>query len=232
MLNEWQTRVRFVQNLSSNTTKEILELLLSLPSHLKDILTIVDQFSRFTFAFTCPDVAPEYVNNCLCQPFAILGVCSYIHSDRWTSFLSADLRLFMHSRGIVTCRTTSQVERHSEIIWKAVSIALKFRRLPVIQWEIVIAEALHSIRSFLSIATNETTHERLLKYQRRSSSGVFIPTWLSVPGPILLKWHARQCKYEPLVDEVGLIEATPSTLTFATPMAVKRYCPSVTWHRM
>lgn len=36
------------------------------------------------------------------------------------------------------------------------------------------------------------------------------PTWLSYPGPILLKRHARSSKYEPLVDEVQLVHATPN----------------------
>ena len=35
-------------------------------------------------------------------------------------------------------------------------------------------------------------------------------TWLQNPGPILLKRHVRSSKYEPIVDEVELIHATPS----------------------
>ena len=34
-----------------------------------------------------------------------------------------------------------------------------------------------------------------------------LPTWLSMPGPVLLRRHVRASKYEPLVDEVVLLEA-------------------------
>ena len=37
-----------------------------------------------------------------------------------------------------------------------------------------------------------------------------MPTWLTTPGPVLLKRHVRSSKFEPLVDEVELIEANPS----------------------
>ena len=37
-----------------------------------------------------------------------------------------------------------------------------------------------------------------------------MPTWLHNPGPVLLKRHFCLSKYEPLVDQVELIHATPS----------------------
>ena len=37
-----------------------------------------------------------------------------------------------------------------------------------------------------------------------------MPTWLSKPGPVYLKRHVRKSKYEPLVDEVELLESNPS----------------------
>jgi len=37
-----------------------------------------------------------------------------------------------------------------------------------------------------------------------------MPTWLTTPGPVLLQRHVRNSKFEPLVDEVELIEANPS----------------------
>ena len=46
-------------------------------------------------------------------------------------------------------------------------------------------------------------------YERRSSNGCSVPTWLTTPGPVLLKRHVRNSKYEPLGDEVELIEANP-----------------------
>ena len=37
-----------------------------------------------------------------------------------------------------------------------------------------------------------------------------MPSWLINPGKVLHKRHARQSKYEPLVEEVDLLEANPN----------------------
>jgi len=84
---------------------------------------------------------------------------------------------------------------------------LASRKLAVTQWECVLPDTVHSIRSLLCTATNATPHERLFIYKRRSSFGVSVPTWLSFPGPIFLRRHARS-KYKPLVEEVDLVHAT------------------------
>ena len=156
----------------------------------------------------------DTVISCLSQLFSVFGMPAYIHSDRGASFMSNQLKTFLHNKGIVTSRTTpynphcnGQAERYNGIIWKSVNLALKTRNLPTKCWETVLPDALHSIRSLISTATNETPHERLFSYQRRSSTGCSIPSWLSVPGPVLLKKHVRNSKYDPLTEEVELIEA-------------------------
>ncbi|XP_054277995.1 uncharacterized protein LOC128996612 [Macrosteles quadrilineatus] len=58
-------------------------------------------------------------------------------------------------------------------------------------------------------ATNETPHERLFKHQRRSFYGTSQPQWLMNPGPVLVRRHVRNNKYEPLVEQAQLIEANP-----------------------
>ena len=73
----------------------------------------------------------------------------------------------------------------------------------------VLLDARHSVRSLLCTATYATPHERMFSYQRKSTSGVSIPSWLTTPGPVLLKRHVRNSKYDPLVDEVNLLEANP-----------------------
>ncbi|GFW38257.1 putative retrovirus-related pol polyprotein from transposon opus [Trichonephila clavipes] len=75
------------------------------------------------------------------------------------------------------------------------------------QWEGVIQTALHSIRSLLCTTTNATPHERMFSHPRRSHNGCSIPTWLTKPGPVLMKNQMRANKYEPIVQEVELIEA-------------------------
>ena len=56
-------------------------------SHNKYILTIIDEYSRFPFAFACADVSTETVIKCLTQLFALFSLLAYIHSDRGSSFL-------------------------------------------------------------------------------------------------------------------------------------------------
>lgn len=150
------------------------------------------------------------------QIFIVFGMPSYIHSDRGTSFLSKEVREYLTNLGIATSRTTPyhpQCERYNGIIWKHTLLALASRNLRESQWETVLPEVLHSIRSLLCTATNATPHERLFSYQRRTPSGHSLPTWLSTPGPVLLRRRVRASKYEPLVDEVELLEANPNMHT-------------------
>jgi hypothetical protein len=90
-----------------------------------------------------------------------------------------------------------------------VTLALKSKKLQVENWEIMLQDALHSIRSLLCTATNATPHERFFNFQRRSSNGQSTPTWLLEQGKVFVKKHVRSSKYDPLVEEVELIEAEP-----------------------
>ncbi|KAL7633690.1 UNVERIFIED_CONTAM: hypothetical protein RMT77_015644 [Armadillidium vulgare] len=182
----------------------------------KYMLTIIDEYSRFPFMYPCSDMSAKTVIRCLSQLFSIFGLPSYVHSDRGTAFMSQELKQFLHGFGVATSRTTpynpqgnGQCERYNGIIWKTISLALKSRNLQVAQWEQVLPQALHSIRSLLTTSTNETPHERLFNYQRKSSNGYTIPTWLSSPGPVLVRKQVRQSKFDPLVEEAELLEVNP-----------------------
>jgi transposase InsO family protein len=68
----------------------------------KFMLTIIDEYSRFPFAFPCKDVSTfESIIHCLSQLFSIFGMPAYIHSDRGSGFMSAKLQ-----KGISSSRTT------------------------------------------------------------------------------------------------------------------------------
>ena len=130
-----------------------------LPSSSRNtyILTIVDEYSCFPFAYPCPNMNSTTVMKCLDQLFTLCGYPRYIHSDRGASFLSQELKNYLTQRGVVTSKTTpyhptgnGQVERYNGIIWKAVRLALKSANLPDSQWELVLPGALHSIRSLLT----------------------------------------------------------------------------------
>ena len=97
----------------------------------------------------------------------------------------------------------------NEIIWKSITLALKSKNLPVENWEIVLQNALHSIRSLLCTAINATPHERFCNFPRRSTNGQSMPTWLLEQGKVFVKKHFQSSKYDPLVEETDLIEAEP-----------------------
>ena len=117
-----------------------------------------------------------------------------------------------------------QCKRYNAIIWTAVKLSLKTRNLPIEQWQVVLPDTLHSIRSLLCTAINTTPHERIFTFSRRSCLGLSTPTWLSLPGNILLKRHVRTSKQEPLVDEVKLMLYMPPQimLEFDYPTVMKK----------
>ena len=82
-------------------------------------------------------------------------------------------------------------------------MALRTKGLNISHWEVVLSEALRSLRTLLCTATNETPHDRVFKFLRRSMSGKTVPVWLTEPGTVLVKKHVCD-KYDPLVDEVDL----------------------------
>ena len=182
----------------------------------KYILTVIDEYSRFPFAFPCSDMCSSTVKKCFTELFSTYGLPSFVHSDRGSSFMSSDLQDFLHSRGVATSRTTAfnpkgngQVERLNGTLWKSIALTLKSEGLPTPQWEKVLPNALHAIRSLLCTATNETPHERFFLFNRKSATGTTLPSWLSSPGRVLMRRNVRNSKYDPLVDEVELLDCNP-----------------------
>ena len=145
-----------------------------LPSNNRSrfMLTIIDEYSRFSFAFPCEDVSAQTVIKCLSTLFSVFGMLTFIHTDRGSGFMSSELKNFLLQKGISTSRTTSynpagngQIERLNGTLWKAIILALKTKGLPMSYWQEVLLDALHSIRSLLGTATNATPHERMFSYQ-------------------------------------------------------------------
>ena len=183
----------------------------------KHFLTVVDEYSRFPFLIPCRDVSTPSVIKSLCSIFSMFGMAGYVHLDRGSSFISKDLKDWLISKNIGTSKTNpynacgnGQCERYNSTIWKAVALACKSQELDIEHWEVVLPDALHSIRSLLCTATNTTPHECLFNFPLRSMNGESVPTWLSNPGPVFLKRYVHRSKYEPLVDEVELIESNPN----------------------
>lgn len=180
------------------------------------MLTVIDEYSRFPFAIPCPNMNASTVIRCLGQLFSLCGVPSFVHSDRGSSFVSREVKEYLTKLGVATSRSTpyhptgnSQVERYNGIIWKAVRLALRTRGLHDKDWELVLSDALHSIRSLLSTATNMTPHERFFGFERRSAYGASLPSWMS-PGPVLVKRFVRPNSSSPLVERVELLDVNPT----------------------
>ena len=197
-------------------------------SQNKYILTIVDEYSRFPFAFPCRDMLSSTVVKCLNQLFCIFGMPEFIHNDRAPDFISKEVRDYLTSRGIATSKTSrynpqgnGQCERYNGIIWKTVTLALESKNLPMSAWESVLPDALHSIRSLLCTATNCTPHERMFSYPRKSTSGSSVPSWLYTAEHVYVKKHVRANKYEPAVEKVELLDVNPQYAFVKLPSGVE-----------
>lgn len=190
-----------------------------LPTNSRNVylLVIVDEFSRFPFCYPCPNMHAQTVIKCLNDLFVLCGVPSCVHADNASYFRSRELKSFLTSRGIATSHSSvyhptgnSQVERYVGVIWRSIRLALESRGLNIEKWEQVLSDVLHAQRSLLCTATNATPHEMFFNFYRKSCCGFSLPSWLTEPGPVLLRNFVRNSKNDDLVRKVKLTEANPS----------------------
>ena len=80
----------------------------SLPSSSvnKYLLIVVDEYSRFPFAFPCKDMTTWTVTQCLDQIFTLCGTPSFVHSDNAPSFCSHEFKTYLTSRGISSSKSS------------------------------------------------------------------------------------------------------------------------------
>ena len=181
------------------------------------MLTVVDEDSRFPFAFPCLNTLSSTVIKCLDQLFTLCGTPSYIYSDRGTSFISQEIKHYLIQKGIVISKSTpyhpignGQCERYNGIIWKGVQLAIKSHNLQISNWEMVLPSVLYLFISLLLSVTNTTPHERFFSFHRRSVCGMSLPSWLTASGNVMLRRYVRHTKNDPLVDEVELTDVNPT----------------------
>ena len=72
--------------------------------------------------------------------------------------MNTELEQWLHEKGIATSRMTpynpqgnGQIERYSGIIYKTTELSIKSKGLPSKHWEVVLSEALYSIRSLINM---------------------------------------------------------------------------------
>ena len=125
--------------------------------------------SRFPFVFPCKNTSSSTVIQCLEKLFALTGTSSFIHSDNASSFSSREFKQYLLSRGIASNKSSiyhpvgnGQCEKTVGTVWKTIHLALQTRDLPLSQYENVLDDVLHCIRSLLCESNNSTPHERFL----------------------------------------------------------------------
>ena len=203
--------------IKSNKPFERLSIVIVGPKQISSsqnrfFLSVIDEYSRFPFAFPLYQVTSSSIINCLKSIFSVFGVPQFIHSDRGTQFMSTEFRNFCQMSGISISRTTpyhpngnGQCEKYNGVISKAITCLLHSRNLPQSAWDKVLPEALSSIRGLLCTATGETPHSRLFQFDRRSSFGQSLPSWLQNDKPAFLKNFVRN-KDDAIVTPVQIQE--------------------------
>jgi hypothetical protein len=189
-----------------------------LPTSSKNryLFVVIDEFSRFPFAFPTKDTSTDSALQCLFTLFSVCGLPDMVHSDRGSAFTSGDYQRALHERGVATnyCspynpRGNGQVERYNGVLWRNIRLALHARKLPTESWEAVLPDALHSMRSLLCTSTNATPHERFFTFPRKATYGKTMPSWLLTSQSALLKKAVVQSKYDPNMEAVELVHTNP-----------------------
>lgn len=182
----------------------------------KYVLTVVDEWSRFPFAFTTKDRSSETVIAALQQLFSLFGPPKQIHSDRGKEFLSDSFLAFLRNWGVTKSstnpynpRANGQCERFNGIIWRTVRCLMEDKQLRPEQWPSEVSVALSAIRSLKCRSTGSTPHELLLNFHRQHPSPIDGQDYsLRVGESALLRRHVRT-KDEPLGEEVAVLEVYP-----------------------
>ena len=113
----------------------------------------------------------QTVISCLDLLFTLCGTVGFVLSDNASSFSSLEFKAHLTQRCIASNKCSiyhpsgnGQAERTVQTVWKTIQLALKTANLPHEQWEMMLPNALHSIRSLLCTATNATPHERFFAF--------------------------------------------------------------------
>ena len=187
-------------------------------------LTVVDEFSRFPFAFPMKNSKTSNVILALTRLFTIFGPPDTVHSDRGAQFEGREFKSFLESWNIRKSRTTpynpagnGQCERTNGTIWRTVKLRLKQLNKDLSCWDEELHFALMNIRTLASRATNwESPHNRLMAFTRRSTllrkdiqvdrHELEVPNWLSPGANVFVKKFVRNTKDDPLVEEARIVK--------------------------
>jgi len=190
------------------------------------IFTIIDEFTRFPFAFSVAHPSTQAAIHCLESLFTLFGPPSCIHSDRGASFESRDFLSFLSRWNVAKSRTTpyhpegnGQCERFNGLLWRTIQLRLAEEGKPQNQWAEELHKALMNIRALPSRALGfQSPHDLFCAFARRSTLNpidavqtngeamIRLPDWLVVGNLAFAKRHVRNTKDDPLVDQVTILE--------------------------
>ena len=80
----------------------------------KYMLVIIDEYLRFSFVYACKNLNASTIIEKLTNLFCMFGLPSYVHTDQGTNITSYKFKLWLHSLGIPTSRTTRYNPRGNE----------------------------------------------------------------------------------------------------------------------
>ena len=176
-------------------------------------LSLLTNTLVFRLFFRVKNMKSSSVTQWLSSFFCLFGFLVACIAIEALLFVSRETRSFLATRGICFSTSTlyhpqgnSQCERSNQTIWRTVKLLLHSKRLSEEDWETVLAEALHAVRSLVCLSTNETPHECFLRFPCEAMTGSAFPSWLLHPRPVLLRRHVRN-KGDPSCDLVDLVES-------------------------
>jgi len=70
------------------------------------LLSIIDEYSRFPFAYPCKDMTSKSIIKCFDNLFSLFGMPDMIHNDRGSDFLSLETTTYLYKKGIATSKTS------------------------------------------------------------------------------------------------------------------------------
>ena len=80
------------------------------------MLAVIDEYSRFPFAFPIKETSSSSVLACLRNLLSLLGTPTFIHSDRGQQFVSSEFNSFCHESGIShSCLTPYHPSKNGQI---------------------------------------------------------------------------------------------------------------------
>ena len=183
------------------------------------LLTVVDEFSRFPFAWAVKNETDSTLMEYLEPLFCLFGPPLEVHSDRGSAFLSKRFLGFLQDWGVRPSRTSGynpqgngQCERFNGIIWNTVQSRLQQDKLPNREWDTELGPALANIRTLHSEAIGTNPHSLFCRFDRRCAHispvkrvdwtpTMELPKWLAPGETVQLKVQVRR-KNDPKTELV------------------------------